>query len=776
MLALLLLAATAASAPPNVVLVTIDTLRADRVGAYGDAAARTRTLDRLARGGVLVEDATVQVPETRPSHASLLTGRYPFEHGLRDNYSPPLKPDLPTLASVLSAAGYETAAFIGAYPVSADSGLGRGFERYDDPFGSGESGRIERPAAEVVDAALAFLGKEGPRRPFFVWAHLFDPHYPYEPPPPYDREFAKRPYDGEVAYADAQLGRLLEQLDRADLRARTLVVVTSDHGEGLGDHGEDEHLLFVYESTLRVPLVLSWPGVLPAGTRIRGQFRSVDLMPTILGLLGVPGPATSGESRAEVLRRGGRIPDNESYVEALFGHLRFDYAPLRALRAEGWKYIDLPKPELYRVADDPAEARNLFAERGGVAAKMRERLHTYDRQPAAVPAAGASLDLAARERLAALGYVDGGGRPPGGASSGVDPKDVLREFQAYRRDMFEAMRLYRRGDVDRALPILTRLARSDTYSFNVQYFLGRSLLQKGRFEPAAAALQKAVDLAPRPGQADLYLARAWSQAGQVDRALAALDRAVKAEPRNAEFHRERGRVLLQRDDVAGARRAVEQALRLRPRDALSRALLATCLRTSGELERAVAEAREATRTDPRLVEAWNALGLALGANGQETEAAGAFRAALAIDPEEPDALFYLGAIELRSGQPREAVARLEALARKVPAYPGLEDVLSAARSMSAPPPLGSIRLRLIRVADRTQAEKTAARLAAGEDFGAVARAVSTDRSALLGGDLGNLRPEDLSEPLRSVAVALEPGRWSAVLETPSGFLILKREP
>ncbi|HET8644195.1 MAG TPA: sulfatase, partial [Vicinamibacteria bacterium] len=350
--------------PPNLLLVTIDTLRADRVGAYGYAGAATPVMDRLAREGVRVADAVVQVPQTRPSHASLFTGRQPYEHGLRDNYSPPLAAGTPTLASLLRARGYDTAGFVGAYPVSRPSGLDQGFATFDDPFGAFQATttrepRVERTAREVVDRALEWLDR--PRTaPFLAWVHLFDPHAPYAPPAPFKARFAARPYDGEVAYADAQLGRLVSWLDRSGARGRTLVVVTSDHGEGLGEHGEDEHMLFVYDATLRVPLILSQPGALPGGKVVAGQFRSVDLLPTVLELLGLAAPATSGASRAEQVRAGTRIPDNESYAESLYGSLHFGWAPLRALRAEGWKYIDAPRAELYRVSEDPGELRNLL--------------------------------------------------------------------------------------------------------------------------------------------------------------------------------------------------------------------------------------------------------------------------------------------------------------------------------------------------------------------------------------------------------------------------------
>src|SRR5438445_3008315 len=276
MLGPLVLLAAAAASPPNLLLVTIDTLRADRVGAYGFAPSPTPSLDRLAREGVLLEDAVAHVPQTRPSHVTLFTGRLPYEHGIRDNFSKPLDAATPTLATLLKARGYATGGFIGAYPVSRDSGLQRGFDVYDDPFVAASSlstrgDRSERRAGEVVDRALEWLRR--PRTaPFFAWVHLFDPHAPYDPPPPFAARFAKDLYAGEVAYADSQVQRLLEWVEVAGLKDSTLVVVTSDHGEGLGDHGEDEHGFFVYDTTLHVPLVMRRPGHLKAGTRVGGQF------------------------------------------------------------------------------------------------------------------------------------------------------------------------------------------------------------------------------------------------------------------------------------------------------------------------------------------------------------------------------------------------------------------------------------------------------------------------------------------------------------------------
>jgi choline-sulfatase len=689
--ALLLLAAASA---PDVVLVTIDTLRADHVGAYGYAAGETPTIDRLAREGVLVEDAVVQVPQTRPSHACLFTGRLPYEHGIRDNYSKPLAPGTPTIASILRQRGWATGAFIGAYPVSRTSGLDQGFAVYDDPFAAGDDttrqARTERRGKEVVDRALAWLAR--PRsRPFFAWVHLFDPHAPYEPPEPYRKRHAASPYDGEVAYADAQVGRLVARLDETRARPRTLVVVTSDHGEGLGEHGEDEHMFFVYDSTLRVPLVFSWPGHLPAGARVRGQFRSVDLLATILDLVQVPAPPTSGASRASSLKAGGRIPENESYAESLYARLHFGYAPVRALRGDGWKLIDVPRPELYRISDDPHERKNLVDERASVAGAMRASLRRFDRDQDSVPEAPL-VDEATAERLAALGYV-GGDPAPDRPVSGVDLKDRITEVQRYTRDMREGLRLYREGRFAAAARLLRRVSETSPPSFNVQYYLGRSLLDSQRYAEAIPYLRKAAEMAPTRrtlsglAAAPIYawLAEAYAGAGQMSSALQTLDTALAVAPANAELLRAKGSLLLRQGDLGGARAALEKARSVNAGEPRLHVELSNVYRNLGELAPAEAEAREAVRLEPKSPDARVALGLALGALGREEDAGRSFREALRLAPAHPDALFYLGAVELRAGRAASAVALLEKLVATAPEYPQGRETLALARGRAAAP-------------------------------------------------------------------------------------------
>src|SRR5260221_6308369 len=368
-------ACTRAPAPPappavasSVLIVTIDTLRADRVGVYGATNVETPNIDRLAAEGVWAPQADVHVPLTRPSHVSLFTGRYPAEHGVRDNISPPLGADVPLLAERFQRAGFATGAFIASAVLDRQSGLARGFDLYSDRFEPG----ADRKRGDVV-AAEAIGWLQGKQK-FFVWVHLYDAHAPYVPPGAYAARYAGRPYDGTVAWSDEIVGRLIGALRNAGTLERTLVIVTSDHGEALGEHGEDVHGYFVYEATLRVPLVFRGPGVTP-GTTLKGVVRTVDLYPTILDLTALSGgpPVTSGQSLAAALK-GRPMKDEASFAESLVPLLHYGWSDLRAVRDGRWKYILAPKPELYDLENDPGELKNLVEADAAKASAMRAAL------------------------------------------------------------------------------------------------------------------------------------------------------------------------------------------------------------------------------------------------------------------------------------------------------------------------------------------------------------------------------------------------------------------
>ena len=374
---------------PNLLLITLDTLRADRLGCYGYARAKTPHLDRLASEGVRFETALAQVPLTLPSHTTLFTGTYPARHGIRDNGGYFLSPELKTLAELAQGEGYRTGAFISAFVLDSKWGLDRGFDTYYDQFDLSRYerislGSVERIAEDTVHEFLPWLESVG-ERPFLAWVHLYDPHAPYDAPEPFASEFADRPYDGEVAYVDAAVGRILGFLRGRTLDESTIVVVAGDHGEGLGDHRELTHGNFVYDSTLRVPLILRLPDRRHAGLEIERQVGLIDLFPTLAELLQVRVPDQNQGRSLLPLIGGEQISESPLLAESMYPRLHYGWSEVVALRTQRFKFIDTPRPELYDLGSDPAESRNLVEEKANVARGMKSKLdELFPSQPQAM--------------------------------------------------------------------------------------------------------------------------------------------------------------------------------------------------------------------------------------------------------------------------------------------------------------------------------------------------------------------------------------------------------
>jgi choline-sulfatase len=386
--------------PGGVVLVTLDTTRADRLTPYGFMDASMPHLERLAREGVVFDRAVTPAPLTLPAHASLFTGLYPHHHGVRDNADRPLAASFATLAETLRSHGFHTSAFVGSVVLASDRGLSQGFEKYGDvPAGSsGTAGPRQRRAESVIGDAIEWL-EELDHAPFFLWAHLYDPHLPYDPPEPFRSRYLDS-YVGEIAYADAQLGRLIETLERRGLLDRTILLVAGDHGESLGDHGERDHGMLLYEGVLRVPLIARVPGTAPR--RVASIVRLIDVMPTLLDLLDIPAPATDGVSLAGVMDGRERGIELEALSESMYP-VRFGRRPTRSVRDGRFKLIDASPPELYDLERDPFEQRNLSEDRPVLARLLMKRVATAGgRLTAAPPLSAPSAELKAR--LAALGY------------------------------------------------------------------------------------------------------------------------------------------------------------------------------------------------------------------------------------------------------------------------------------------------------------------------------------------------------------------------------------
>jgi arylsulfatase A-like enzyme len=402
--ALLLVCLTASTVPRpgprSVVIVTLDTTRADSISVYGALRVSTPNVDAVARSGALFENAATVAPLTLTAHSSLFTGLLPPHHGVRDNGADPLGADHSTLAEILKRRGFRTAAFVGSAVLQASRGLARGFDVYRDGGSAAmRPRRFRRAGGEVVSDAAEWLSQQDDS-PFLLWVHLYDAHAPCDPPEPYRSLFPEDPYAAAVAYADAQVGTLMDALERRHLLEQSVVVIVADHGESFGDHGERGHGRQLYEDVVHVPLIIRAPTVRPR--RVPGVVSLVEVMPTVLELVGAPIPAIDGTSLLPVLR-GGRAIDRAAYSESMYP-VRFGASPLRAVRDGRFKLIEAPRPELYDLDRDPREERNLALERTSVVAGMSRTLAALDSRGARQPMTGrVPSDL--RERLAALGYV-----------------------------------------------------------------------------------------------------------------------------------------------------------------------------------------------------------------------------------------------------------------------------------------------------------------------------------------------------------------------------------
>ncbi len=502
----------------NVLLITVDTLRRDSLGWIGGTNA-TPTIDRLADEGFAFATAVAAAPVTLPSHTAMLTGRYPLRHGVRDN-GQVLAASIPTFPQTLQAAGYRTGAVISGYPLVRIFGLDRGFDHYDDELPGAEESSQERPADVTTAAALEWLrDQEGP---WFLWVHYYDPHAPYDPPRVFWQPGERGRYDGEVTFVDHAIETLLAGIP-ADQRERLLTVFTADHGESFGEHDESDHGMFVYDTTITVPLVFHYPGVV-ASRRSDAAPPLVDLAPTILDLVGLPALEEIDGLSLEPAIAGGPRPDDEAYVEAQYPWTTFGWAPIRGLRTRDWKIIDAPRPELYDLRADPDELHDLSRERPDRFAELLARLDGYTGD---APATDAVTDPEVLERLRALGYV--GGTPPAtDIPEGLaDPKDRT----AARRLLMSGENLFQAGDYPRALAAFSEVLIDDPENRFALLRSGLAELRSGRAERAVTWLERAVAVDPQQPEARYALADALTRAERYDEAVPEWQQAIALQPR-----------------------------------------------------------------------------------------------------------------------------------------------------------------------------------------------------------------------------------------------------
>jgi len=549
------------SGPPSILLVTLDTTRADRIGAYGRDGARTPTLDRLARQGILFERAIAPTPITLPSHASILTGVYPTAHGVRDNAVFALAPEARLVSEVLAERGWRTAAFVGSFVLHPRFGLDQGFEVYHSPQPTREPTRdlyVERPAGEVVDDALAWLSGLAAGERFFVWLHFFDPHMPYEPPPAW-REPSLHPYEGEIGFCDAQLGRLLEALEETGRARNLLVAVTADHGESLGQHGEETHGVFIYQATLHVPLILSGEPVARArGQRVGHAVSTIDLPATLLALAGIPTDELPDSHAPRLVARDGtpRRPDAERaiYIESLLPYHSFRWHAFRGLVWRGHELIEGRRPELYALDEASGEKRDRAGEAPELLERMREMLGRLSERHAPLAwSQGRGLAAGEDALLRALGYAVGsvGGDPFDPALP--DPRDRIGDVRlisvaerrigraawlrpiAPERFAEQDPQQLARGlrALGRARETLLELRENNPEDPHVFVNLGTVESRLGNHPSALPLLERAIELYPAVAALRYHLAVSYHATGHAEAARREMLEARSLDPGNS---------------------------------------------------------------------------------------------------------------------------------------------------------------------------------------------------------------------------------------------------
>lgn len=650
----------------NVLLITVDTLRADALGVAGGPAA-TPAIDALARDGVWFDFAHAHAVLTLPSHTSLLSGLYPFQHGVRENSGYRVSPQTHTIATLLKSAGYATGAFVSGFPLDARFGLNVGFDRYDDQFGGGRESEFrmsERPASVVVPLAREWVAAQAARAstPWFAWLHAFDPHAPYTPPPPFDTQFAGRPYYGEVSAVDASLGPLFDELRRS--AQSTLVVLTADHGEGLGEHGEESHGIFAYESTLRVPLILAELGggrrSGAVGERSGVGARHIDILPTILEAVGQPVPADlPGRSLLPAAERRPTATPRPTYFEAMSGLLSHGWAPLTGVISGADKFISLPLAERYALASDAGERVNLA---GQDAARDRVLIDLLSTYRAALPGAPGQESAEALSRLGALGYTSSAAPRKVAFTEADDPKRLIDLDATIHRalDAFLAGRLVEAEDLYKKV-----IDRRPDMAIAYRHIAAIEW-QAGNGAAAIAVLRVGASRAPLDPRVRTQLGEYLSDSGDAAAALQVLEPMARGEQPDAEALTVFGIALARAGRSAEAQRAFERLSTILPTSSVPYENLGVLALARRDLSAAARAFDRAVSIAPGSSRAHHGRGVVAFERGDRAVAYAEWRQAIALDATNVDAVFSLGMNLARDGRDGDARPLLEQFLRDAP--------------------------------------------------------------------------------------------------------------
>jgi arylsulfatase A-like enzyme/Flp pilus assembly protein TadD len=682
----------------NVILITVDTLRADKIGCYGDPVVRTPAMDAFAVRGVRFENCIAQTPLTLPSHTTILTGTLPVFHGVRDNGGFVVPPELTTMAEAFKAAGYETAAFVAAYVLDSKWGLGQGFDTYFDKFDLSRFekislGEVQRPADEVIDEAIGWLDKKKGGK-FFAWIHLYDPHSPYAPPEPFRSEYPQNPYLGEIAFTDSQIARLSDYLDRNGLSDDLFLVLAADHGESLGEHQETLHGFFVYQAAVHVPLIVVTPFPELRGVVSGETVTLTDIMPTVCEMAGIPMPAeVQGRSLVPAFFRSGSLPDRLAYAETFYPRYHYGWSELRSVQDGRFKLIIAPVPELYDLDRDPGEEKNLVYLEKEVFEDLSARAETLMEEAGrnALEVDMQKIDEETREKLAALGYI--GSFQDASKLEGrklADPKDKIGVFNELMRARESGLT----GDPEEAIRTIRAIIADDPNISDAHFSLGNVLSKERRFDEAIEAFQKSLELKPddsftvinianayqstgRPAEAEKfvleYLARGFEdsqlyfllgnikvRAKDPDKAVLYFEKCLEGNPRSASAHNALAAVYLNREeggDLALAESHLSEAVAINPTLTSVRYNMAQLRERQGRLPEAAELYLQEIEDSPRSYKALYNLSRVYRLMGREDEEYAILKRTIEAEPDFPVAYFYLARIHLRRGRDyEEAIA------------------------------------------------------------------------------------------------------------------------
>jgi len=663
----------------NILLIIIDTLRADHLGCYGYQGIKTPNIDRLAREGVLFTNVTCQVPLTLPSHCSILTGTHPMYHGVRDNAGFYLEEENTTLAEILKGYGYATSGFIGAFVLDSRWGIDQGFDYYFDNFDislyeTANLDVVQRIGEEVVDEAFHWWDENGHNK-FFTWIHLYDPHSPYDPPEPFKTMFGGKPYelyDGEIAYTDMLIEEIMAKLEEKGVLDNTLIIFTSDHGEMLGEHKESFHGFFIYDAATRIPLIIKLPTIALGGSAIQAQVQSVDIVPTILHMLGIPIPnEVQGQSLLPMLLgKGGDDEERYAYSETYYPRYRFGWSELKSLRNSQFKYIEAPKPELYDLIRDPRESRNILSSNPRIAERFKQKLTEISNLYSAkgVEQKGPQkMDEESLQKLMALGYLGSYSVPMRGKEDSelADPKDKIELYNKIK----EAEWKFSENKLDEALQKMSEVLEIDPNIMEAQLVMGRLHMKKKETEKAIADFKRALEIDPQFESAIFSLAQAYKELNKWDEAIAGFKRLTQIDPRDSKPFFHLGDIYIKQNDFDQAIIYLKKVIEVQPElNAIAHSQLGFCYLKKNMLPQAEQEIKKALEINPKIHEAHFNLGLVYGRLDRYTEAIEAFKEAIRIKPDFADAQFYLGLAYGSLGRYKEEMEAFKSVIRINPDY------------------------------------------------------------------------------------------------------------